>query len=345
MGTQDKDKKQPKGIWASSVDHLDADPATFRGYGENIAKLRGDFQTDTMGAGLNLRGIGRDTSISTGMYEPGQTCNDLVDSNGVEFTAALNDLLISMTAIPAAMLTMADLFDDLVARGKSMINAQCDAMEYAFAMPGSTKPAGVPSYIKGTILGEMRKAAAGGPAKFDDKLVDAGLFSGATVAVYATAGGGKRYVVRTADGQYAEWGEDANGERTYQTIQTGNGPVVTTNYSKDEKGKVMTTVTKRYAPSSTTLGSTGEKGVVSIVDEQQKVESYDAQGKLTTTVDHTIVKKYSDDTETHTYAKEKDGKTTTTGTVPRQPPSTTPETWSDLARKQSEAMIAKARGL
>lgn len=336
--------KQDKGIWASSGDHLDADPATLRGYGENIAKLRGDFQTDVMGAGANLRGTGRDTSISTGMYEPGQTCNDLVDSNGQEFTAALNDLLTSMTAIPAAILTMADLFDGTVARGTAMINAQCDAMEWAFAMPGATKPAGVPSYIKGTILGKMKEFAAGG-AKFDDKLLNSGLYSGASVAVYSTAGGGMRYVVRTPDGGYLEWGEDAKGNRTYQTTQNGNGPLVTTNYSTDKDGKVTTTVTKRYAPSSTTLQSSGEKGVVSVVDEQQKVESYDKDGKLTTTVDHTVTKKYSDDTETHTYTTEKNGKTTTTGTVGRQPAPTTPETWSDLAKKQSEAMIAKARGL
>jgi hypothetical protein len=334
--------KQEDGSWASSGDHLEADPATLRGYGQNIAKLRWDFQTDITGAGTSLRGTSKDSSLSTGLYEPGQTCNDLVDSNGQEFVSALNDLLTSMTAIPAAALTMADLFDGVVAHGKAMINAQGDAMAWAFATPGATRPSGVPSYIKGTIQGEMKKAAAGGKGKFDDKLVDEGLYSGAAVQVYSTAGGGKRYVVRTPGGGYAEWGENAKGVRTYQTTYNGNGPVVTKVYSE---GEVLST-TKRYRPTTAPLPVVfSEKDVVSVVDEQQKVETYDKDGKLTTTTDHVLVTKYSDNTESHTYSTDKNGKTTTTGTVGRQPAAVTPDTWSELAQKQSQEMVAKAKGL
>lgn len=334
--------KKDEGAWASSAEHLEADPATLRGYGQNIAKLRWDLQTDMMNAGSNLRGTSKDGSVSTGMYEPGQTCNDLAGSNGQEFASALNDLLTSMTAIPAAALTMADLFDGVVALGSAMINAQCDAMEWAFVMPGSTRPAGVPSYIKGTILGEIRKAAAGGSGKYADELISQGLYTGASVEVYSTAGGGTRYILRTPGGGYVEWGENAKGDRTYQTTYTGDGPVVTKVYSEGE----VTSTTKRYRPTSAPLPVVfSEKDVVSVVDEQQKVETYDKDGKLTTTVDHVVVTKYDDNTETHTYSTEKNGESTTTGTVGRQPPAVTAETWSDMATKKSQDMIAKARAL
>jgi hypothetical protein len=335
--------KQENGGWASSGEHLDADPATLRGYGQNIAKLRWDFQTDITEAGMNLRGTSKDSSLSTGFYEPGQTCNDLVDSNGQEFTEALNCFLTSLTAIPAGALTMADLFDGVVAHGKAMINAQGDAMAWAFAMPGATRPAGVPSYIKGTIQGEMKKAAAaGGSGKFEDKWLEGGLYSGASVSVYSTAGGGKRYMVRTPGGGYVEWGENAKGERTYQTTYNGDGPVVTKVYSEGE----VTSTVKRYQPTDTPLPVVfPEEGVVSVVDEQQKVETYDKDGKLTTTTEHVVVTKYSDSTETHTYSTEKDGKSTTTGTVGRQPAAVTPDTWSELAKKQSQEMVAKTKEL
>lgn len=330
------------GGWQSSGDHLDADPNTLRGYGENIAKLRFDFQLDVTGVGTGLSGTGRDNSISTGMFEPGQTCSDLVDSNGQEILAALNNFVVRFTAIPAGALTMADLFDGVVAHGKAMFAAQAEAMEWAFAMPGAHKPAGVPSYIKGTIQGEMRKHAGGGTDHSEDKLLQSGHYSGADVEVYSTAGGGKRYVLHTPGGGYVEWGEDAKGNRTYQVTQQGAGPVVTTNYSE---GKVSG-VTKRYTSTTSPIPVVyKEKDVVSVVDERQVVETYDKDGKKTTTVDHTVVTKYSDDTESHDYYTEKNGKTTDEATVNRQPPAATPETWTDLAKKQSTAMIAKAKGL
>jgi hypothetical protein len=328
--------------WASSKDHLQADPSTFRGYGENIAKLRFDFQTDVTGAGMSLRGTGQDTSVSTGMYEPGQTCGDLADSNGAEMVAALQDLLTSLTAIPAAILTMADLFDGTVARGAAAI-AQAEALSWAFATPGADKPAGVPSYIKGTIQGQMKKYAKdGGNAVGTDKLIESGLYSGASVAVYQAAGGGKRYVVRTPGGGYTEWGENADGVRTYLVTQSGNGPMVTTSY---DKGKVMN-VTKRYEPVNAPLPVVFEKDVVSVVDERQRVETYDKNGKLTaTTTDHLVVTKYNDKTETHGYYTEENGKKTNESSVGRQPAAATPETWTELARKQAGDLTAKAKGL
>lgn len=332
-------KKDSEGVWASSKDHLEADPATFRGYGENIAKLRLDFQNDILSAETN--GTGRDSSVSTGMYEPGQTCGALVDSNGMEMQSALRDLLTSMTAIPAACLTMGDLFDSVTAHGKAMINAQADAMAWAFATKGAEKPAGVPAYIEGTIQGFMKEAAAGGAASNGDKLLPgSGLYSGASVAVYATVGDGKRYVMRTPDGNYVEWGEDADGKRTYEVIQSGNGPMVTTTYKEGEVDKVS----KRYAPTSTIVGH--ESAASSATDERQVVKTYDKDGKLTSTVtDHVVVTKYSDGTETHRYYTEEDGKKTDESFVGRQPPAATAESWKDLAKEQSKAVIEKARGL
>lgn len=330
--------------WASAKDHLKADPSTFRGYGENIAKLRYDFQSDITGAGMSLRGTGKDTSISTGMYEPGQTCSDLVDSNGMEMVDALKDFLTSMTAIPAAILTMADLFDSTVARGESAI-AQAAAMSWAFVMPGADKPAGVPSYIKGTIQGFQKKYEkdAVDPNSAGDKLTEGGLYSGASVAVYQTATGGLRYVVRTPGGGYVEWGEDAKGKRTYQVTQDSpNGPVVTTNYSDGKE----TSVTKRYAPTTTRLDvDLPAKDVTGVRDERQKVETY-KDGKLTSTkTDHTTVTEYSDKTESHHYYTDEDGKKTKESSVGRQPPAVNPEDWGDLARQQSRDMMAKAKGL
>jgi hypothetical protein len=336
-------KNENSGGWQSTGDHLDADPSTLRGYGTNIAKLRFDLQLDVTGVGTGLNGVGRDNAISTGTYEPGQTCNDLLDSNGQEVLAALNEFVIRFTDIAAASLTMADLFDGVVARGKAMFAAQADAMEWAFAMPGAHKPPGVPSYIKGTVLGEMEKHAAGGADRSEDKLLQDGHYSGTHVQVYSTADGGKRYVVHAPGGGYTEWGEDAKGHRTYEVTQQGDGPVVTTNYS--DKGKV-TGVSKRYKPTSSPIPVVyKEKDTVSVVDEQQRVETYDADGKKTTSVAHTVVTKYSDDTESHTYYTDKDGKKTDAVTVNRQPPAVTPDTWTDLAKKQSAAMIAKAKGL
>jgi hypothetical protein len=341
VGQKDEDGKG----WASSKDHVVADPATMRGYGQNIAKLRFDFQADVLQVGMGLRGIGRDDAISTGMYEPGQTCNALVDNNGQEVVAALNDFLISLTAIPAAALTMADLFDGLVARGAAMINAQCDAMLWAFATPGATRPPGAPPYIKGTIKGKMAKYAKeseggkGGAA--GDKFLRGGHYSGADVEVYRTANGETRYVIRTAGGGYTEWAEDDKGNRSYLTVQEGNGPVVTTNYAKN--GDVES-VTKRYKPTITQLDAPEEKGVTGLHDERQLVETY-KDGKKTTTTDHLEVKKYSDGTESHTYSTEENGKRTEEGTVGRQPPATNPDTWSDLGRRQGRALEEKARGL
>lgn len=342
MGKQGKDSEG----WASAGDHVIADPATLRGYGRNIAKLRFDFQSDTMQVGMSLRGIGRDNAISTGTFEPGMTCDALVDSNSQEMSDALRDFVVSLTAIPAAILTMADLFDGSVAHGKAMINAQCDAMLWAFATPGADRPTGVPSYIKGTIKGEMAKYASDGAGKGEGstglgKLIEGGHYSGADVAVYAAAGGGRRYVVRTPGGGYMEWGEDKNGVRTYQTIQQGNGPVVNTQYSE---GKEVS-VTKRYKPTTTTLpDNSSDKDVKSVHDERQLVEKYE-DGKKTTTTDHVVVTKYSDGTETHTYATETGGKRTEDGTVGRQPPETTPESWAELARRQGRDIQTQARGL
>lgn len=325
--------------WASTGDHLEADPATFRGYGENIAKLRWNFQTDLLSAETN--GTGRDNSVSTGMYEPGTTCGGLVDSNSIDMQSALRDLLTSLTAIPAACLTMAELFDSVTAHGQAMINAQADAMAWAFATKGAERPAGVPSYIEGTIQGAMKEAAAGGPASKEDKLLPgSGLYSGASVAVYATTGDGRRYVMRTPDGNYVEWGEDADGNRTYEVSQTGDGPMVTTTYAEGKVDKV----TKRYEPTSTIVGH--ESGASSATDERQVVKTYDKDGKLTKTVtDHVVVTKYSDGTETHRYYTDDDGKKTDERTVGRQPPAATAETWKDLAKEQSEAVVTKARGL
>jgi hypothetical protein len=331
-------KKDSDSGWASSGDHLEADPATFRGYGENIAKLRLDFQNDIISAETN--GTGRDNSVSTGMYEPGSTCGALVDANSMELQSALRDLLTSLTAIPAACLTMGDLFDSVSARGTAMINAQADAMAWAFATKGAERPAGVPPYIKGTIQGAMKEAAAGGPETGADKLLPgSGLYTGASVATYSTVGGGKRYVVHTPDGNYVEWGEDADGNRTYEMSRTGDGPMVTTTYKEGEVDKV----TKRYEPTRTTLS---EGGGTKVVDEQQVVKTYNSDGKLTkTTTDHVVVTKYSDDTETHRYYTEEDGKKTNDRTVGRQPEAVTAETWKDLAKDQSEKIIEKARGL
>jgi hypothetical protein len=341
VGTDKNDKSKNVGGWQSSADHLKADPSTLRGYGSNIAQLRFDLQLDVIGAGTN--GVGKDQSISTAMFEPGQTCNELADDNGQEFLSALNDFVVRFTAIASGSLTMADLFEGVVARGKAMFAAQANAMEWAFAMPGAHKPSNVPSYIKGTILEETAKHAGGGADSTEDKLLQAGHYSGADVAVYSTAGGGKRYVLHTPDGGYAEWGEDAKGHRTYQTTRQGDGPTVTTTYS--DKGKV-TGVSKRYSPTSSPLPVVfKEKDIVSVVDEQQRVENIDEDGKKTTTVSHTVVTKYSDDTETHTYYTDKNGTKTDEVTVNRQPPAATPETWSDLANKQSVAMMAKAKGL
>jgi hypothetical protein len=281
------------------------------------------------------------------MFEPGQTCNDLADSNGQEFLDALNDFVVRFTAIAAGCLTMADLFEGVVAQGAAMFAAQANAMEWAFVMPGAHKPSNVPSYIKGTILGETAKHAGGGADRGEDKLLQAGHYSGADVQVYSTAGGGKRYVLYTPGGAYTEWGEDAKGNRTYLTTQKGDGPVVTTTYSTDgpDKGKASG-VSTRYKPTSSPLPVVfKEKDVVSVVDEQQRVENVDADGKKTTTVAHTVVTKYSDNTESHTYYTDANGKKTNEATVNRQPPAATPETWTDLAKKQSAAMIAKARAL
>jgi hypothetical protein len=338
VGKKDKEDQ----LWASSGDHLVADPATLRGYGQNIAKLRFDFQTDVTTAGMGLRGTGRDTAISTGMYEPGMTCNDLLDSNGQEMTTALGDFLTCMTSIPAGIFTMADLYGGQVAHGKAMINAQYDAMLWAFATPGADRPAGAPSYIKGTIKGEMEKYAAENPtATGADKFLSGGHYSGADVEVYQTAGGGMRYVVRTAGGGYTEWAEDADGNRLYQTVQQGNGPVVTTNYTDGKESSVI----KRYKATSAPLPNVfTDKDTVSVVDEQQVVETI-KDGKVTTTTDHVVVTKYSDGTESHDYYTDKNGERTKESSVGRQPPATTPDTWSDLAKKQGQAMETKARGL
>lgn len=346
-------KKDSESGWASSGDHLEADPATFRGYGKNIAKLRLDFQNDIMSADTN--GTGRDNSVSTGMYPPGMTCGGLVDSNGMDMQSALRDCLTSLTAIPAASLTMGDLFENVIALGKAMINAngmsQADVMAWAFATKGAPRPAGVPAYIEGTIQGAMKEAAAGGPAARGDKLLPgSGLYSGASVAVYSTTGDGRRYVVRTPDGRYIEWGEDAKGNKTYETSWTGDGSVVTTTtykLSEDGKSSAVDNVTKRYAPTSTIIGSdTAEKDFTSAVDEQQVVKTYDAKGNLTKTVtDHVVVSKYSDGTESHRYYTEENGKKSNESTVGRQTPATTAETWKELAKEKSTAVVEKARSL
>lgn len=342
-------KKDSESGWASTGEHLEADPATFRGYGKNIAKLRLDFQNDIMSADTN--GTGRDNSVSTGMYPPGMTCGSLADSNSMDMQSALRDLLTSLTAIPAACLTMADLFEGVSAHGKAMINAQADAMAWAFATKGAQRPAGAPAYIEGTIQGFMKAASAGGTDTHEDKLLPgSGLHSGASVAVYATAGDGRRYVVRTPDGHYVEWGEDANGNKTYETSWTGDSSVVTTTsykLSEDGKSSGVENVTKRYAPTSTIVGnSSAEKDFTTAVDERQVVKTYDAEGNLTKTVtDHVVVTKYSDGTESHRYYTEEDGKKTNETTVGRQPPATTAETWKDLAKEQSKAVIDKARSL
>lgn len=344
MGTDKKDKNdQSKNVggWLSSADHINTDPSTLRGYGGNVAQLRFDFQLDAIGAGTN--GVGKDQSISTAGFQPGQTCNDLADSNGKELLDALNDFVVRFTAIASGSLTMADLFDGVVAHGKAMFAAQANAMEWAFAMPGAHKPSNVPSYIKGTILGETTKHAAGGADSSEDKLLQDGHYAGTHVQVYSTAGGGKRYVVHAPGGGYTEWGEDTKGHRTYLTTQKGDGPMVTTTYS--DKGDVSG-VSKRYKPTNSPLPVVfKEKGIISVVDEQQRVENVDAAGKKTTSVAHTVITKYSDDTESHTYYTDTKDKKTDEVTVGRQPPAANPETWTDLAKKQSAAMIAKARAL
>jgi hypothetical protein len=342
-----------KNGWATTGEQFKADPATLRGYGENVAKLHQNFEQDTTGSGMNLGGIGQDWSISTGFYPPGTTCSQLADRNGADILSALQDCATNLISIPSAILTMADLVENVAAHGTAQVNAaEANAMEWAFVTPGADKPAGVPSYIKGTIQGNLAAAATtSGTEKPIPSL--SGTQAGTSVQAYATADGGRRYVVESPNGRHTEWTEDKQGRKTYQLVRAADGSEITTSYSNGKPTGTTTTSVKSttdnyvngklVAKVPSTQGSSGpvtmteKSDVQSVTDSQSVTESRKVNGKVETTTEHVVVTKYTDGTESHRYYTETGSHISDDTTIGRQTPANTYADIADQAPKETAA--------
>ncbi|TVT58657.1 hypothetical protein FNH05_06430 [Amycolatopsis rhizosphaerae] len=321
MGAKDPEPTVPIADWATEGKALKADPSSFTGYGENVATIRGNLESDNMSANTALRGGGEDTSLSTGGFEPGADLTSVVWRNTGEMAACVPDLDQNIAAIASVALILGDLYKDMDGHNKSML----EACEWAFAMPGADTPDNLPYYIdpKQTIESLMAQTPTGSPGGdvADDQLLSASSFTGATVATYKTSDGGIRSVVTTPDG-VTEILTDNNGKTVYEVTTTPDGTTTTTTY-RDGKPLGQTK----------SVSKTVESG--DVTDEQTITTQYDENGKAIPgkkTVEHIVTTKYDDGQHTREYYTEDENQHRTNERyIGPQPDPVTGKDWKDLA--------------
>lgn len=321
--------------WTYSGDAvLDADPATFRGYAENVNKIGKNLRGDMMGPVMRLHGGGEDVALSTGGFPEGQHCDRLNSRNASEMTTFLHDLATNFRAIPSASYILADLYE--TADGDS--GASLDAVGWAFGRAGVDKPANLPGYIDGdkTIASESKGPEAG--TVESEVLISSSTHSGATVATYRTADGGTRTVITTPRG-VTETGYAKDGTISYEVTTDPEGGSTTHNYGPD--GQLVSTTERTHA--------TSEHG--NVTHQKTTVVTDPAGEKPTTTTDHMVTTEHSDETQTrHYYTTEKiegeNGETSIERSderyVGRQPDAMTTEDWMQRNEKAFEQARLRA---
>ncbi|MEU3273992.1 hypothetical protein ABZ639_24405 [Saccharomonospora sp. NPDC006951] len=265
---------------------LDAEPDSFRGYGQNIAALGSNFRDDLTGPVMLLHGGGEDISLSTGGMPEGGYCEQLAGRNASEMSGFMQDLSTNLLAIPSAALILAELYENTDdANGASLA-----AVNYAFAL-SPDKPPGVelPEYIDGTTIEEtMEESGEADNNPAQDRFISGSSFTGGNTATYETASGGRRVVTNTINGR-TEKLYDKDGNLIYESSGDQEGNITTTNYDKD--GEELSTTERR------TENDGGH--------QRNITETTNADGEVTQrTTQHMITTEHDDGTQSREYYTE-----------------------------------------
>ncbi|MCI2421214.1 hypothetical protein MOQ72_27605 [Saccharopolyspora sp. K220] len=299
--------------WPTSGKELKADPSSLRGYGENVATIGKNLESDAMGPAMLVNGGGDDISISTGGFPEGTRAQTLVGRNGQEMMMFLQAVRQNHLAISSAAHTCADMYE-----GTDGSNAvRLAGVEWAFALPGAQRPAEAPAYLKETLADGLKNAGGPGPVGAE-KLVETNHFSGGVAYKYEAPDGSVRTVVRTPEG-ITETGYNSQGAQVYTTTAQPGGTMITTTYN-EKTGKVVNTSTR-------TVTNVPQGG--GTVDEVTTVTNRDAEGRETRTEDHKVTTQYSDGTHTRQYyTEDEQGNRSGERYIGRQPEPVTPEDWA-----------------
>ncbi|HVV11757.1 hypothetical protein [Amycolatopsis sp.] len=349
--------------WALTKAKLTHDPHEMEGYGNNIATMGKNFQSDINGPVQMIRGGGDDTQVSTGHFPEGAQVQSLISRNASEMTQFLQAAYQSVVALSSVALIYADLMRNTDLSGKNAFNA----IEWAFAIPGADKPKGLPSYVENkTLAGEMKP----GPTDTaGEKVLATYQIGGSWFTTYSLAGGGTRSVVQGPDGK-TETFYDKNGNKISEAVTVGNHTTTTTFDTKTGKrtgqslkiteGGTMGGVTSTYTVDLKTHAKTltsqrvasqsaPESTSKDDVYNSTQTVNYNAKGKVeSTTTEHVDSVYNSDGTYTRKYytVTEADGKTTTSDVreITRQPQPVTQDEIQKVTQDTIDRTTKQVKG-
>ncbi|NIH84499.1 hypothetical protein [Amycolatopsis granulosa] len=328
----DPEPTTPIAGWVSQGKPLKMDPASFRGYGKNIATLRGNLENDTLVASTSLQGGGKDISMSTGGFPPGTQMQQLCSRNAGEMAAFLPDMGQNIAAISSVALIMAEVFAGMDGSNAAMLNA----VQWALCMPGATKPDGLPAGLdpKQTIESLMQKKGEIRADPHEDQLISTFTYTGVVIEVYRTGDGGTRSVTRTPEGR-TETLTDKDGKTVYTTTVQPDGQTTTTSYVNGKRaGKTITSTTT-------------EKHGANVSDEVTTTTRYDAEDtKLSVSHDHVKTTSFPDGTHIRDYyTVDEKGNRTNERHIGAQGDPVTGEDWEKLAQQRMDRLRRTTGGM
>jgi len=320
----------PLASWVNDGEPLEMEPTSFRGYGQNIATLRGNLQDDNLTATTSLQGVGKDMSMSTGGFPAGTQMQQLAQRNAGEIAQFLPAIGQNCTAIASVALIMADVFEGMDGENAAMLNA----IQWALNMPGAEKPANAPFYLneKETLskMAEEQEKKSADPG--EDEFVSTYTFPGGAVHVYRTADGGTRTVSRSAYG-VMETLTDKDGNKLYETETTPAGVTTTTTYANGKEAGTTKVETDKH-----------KKG--NAVDEVTTITKTDPKGEEHVTQEHAVTTTFQDGSHTRDYyTVDENGNKSETRHIGIQGDPVTGQDWVDLAEKRTEQARRMAGGL
>ncbi|KAA9160153.1 hypothetical protein FPZ12_018225 [Amycolatopsis acidicola] len=349
--------------WALTKAKLTHDPHEMEGYGNNVASIGKNFQSDINGPVQLIRGGGEETQVSTGHFPEGDQIQQLLSRNATEMSQFLQAAYQSVVALSSVALIYSELLRTTDLNGSQAVNA----IDWAFAIPGADKPKGLPSFVdNSTLQGEMSKVTATDTT--GEKLLSSHEVGNETFSTYSLAGGGIHTVVQGPGGNKTEAFYDKNGNLITETVVAG-GRSTTTTYSTKTGEKTGRTLKISGANGAATTYSvdvkTGKKSMTSQtynvqsapgstsitdVDNSNITVRYNSEGKVTQTVtkhddsvynsDGTYTRKYYTETETA------DGKTTTSDVreITEQPQAVTSDAWNKVIQESIDDTSKKVEG-